>query len=212
MKRFILLIVVIFNIYISYGQVRIAFIENNQNDYIINSAIICNVLLELQGFEWYDMYILNVKNKRTINSNFEVTYNGKFEFYIQDTTNTELKNALKKVTKYMEAHHIILYVYDKNYIKLLKQPRLQNNHIKWGLQNVINSRKQYYSKLIDINNPLLLFTKRRYEIYVKLERERTHTPLSCRKWIESEISKLVSIPIKSSLDYGITNDDFITTK
>ena len=209
MKRLQLLLIFIFNTCIVSGQARIAFLEKNQNDYILNSAIICDVMIKLKGFEWYDTHILNVENKRTINTNFEVSYNGKIKFYSKDTTNTELYKVFLEVIEYMESHHVILYIYDIDYIKLIKQPRLQDRHIKWDLVKVINSRKQYYSNLIDVHNPLILFTKRGYEIYVELERKRKKVPLSCRKWIESEISKLINIPIKSSIDYGITNDDFL---
>lgn len=210
MKKYFLLLIVIFNTCLIYGQVRIAFLEEYQNDYNINSAIICDIMLKLKGFEWYDTHVLNVKNKRTINSNFEVSYDGKVRFYCQDTTNTELKKVLIKVTEYMETYHTTLYVYDKEYLKLLKQPRLQNNHIKWGLSKVITSRKQYYSNLIDINNPLLLFTKSRYDNYVELEKEQKKLPLSCGDWMKMKILELNKEPIKSSLDYGITNDDFLS--
>ena len=104
----------------------------------------------------------------------------------------------------------ILEIIDDEFIEEDISKDLISNTIK---QYIRKSQSPYF---INITYPWIcmhqLYSRKRYEYYVADMNKKGFKPLGITGWIKMKIKQDLAEPIKSSLDYGITNDDFLLNK
>jgi len=223
--RFFILIFAVICYLDCNAQAKLAFIQDRDNQqipdlaYFRNLAILSDVIIKIKGVNWYEENIIKncygTKQERAhLVCHMKVDYLGNVQFEFPDySKNDSLKALMKSVEDFIISNHIIFYQYNTEVSKILKSTNskdLISNTIK---QYIRKSQSPYF---INITYPWIcmhqLYSRKRYEYYVADMNKKGFKPLGITGWIKMKIKQDLAEPIKSSLDYGITNDDFLLNK
>lgn len=224
MKHIILILLYLY-CFVCNAQVQLAFSINKDSlditdiAYRKNLAIISDAIIKIKGPDWFKENIIKncygTKQERAhLVCHMKVDYLGNVQFEFPDySKNDSLKALMKSVEDFIISNHIIFYQYNTEVSKILKSTNskdLISNTIK---QYIRKSQSPYF---INITYPWIcmhqLYSRKRYEYYVADMNKKGFKPLGITGWIKMKIKQDLAEPIKSSLDYGITNDDFLLNK
>lgn len=214
----ILLIIIMLPL-LCQGQARLAILSKELLNTDINAAVISNILLKIKGDEWYEKYVLeNIRSedqpvgRQKVSFTIFVDSCGMMKMYPRSCTINEINEGLKEAIKYIEDNHTIIYSYSGGFARLLHENKYTT---KQDIINEIHSGNNYHND----NLPFTIiangwisyvggFTPIYYDFYVEDEKKAGRNPKSHIEWLKEKIDYYLSLPIKSSLDYGITNEDF----
>lgn len=209
-----LLFIIIISPLFCQGQARLAVINDWYTGVKINAVIISDIIFKIKGEEWYEKYVLeNITSedqplgRQKVSFGIIVDSCGIMQLKTRNITITEIKEGLTEVIKYIEDNHIIIYKYSGSFARLLYENKSPTK------QDVINMiHFEANAPFIVITNEWISytpdFTPINYDFYIDDEKNAGRNPKSYIEWLKEKIDYYLSLPIKSSLDYGITNEDF----
>lgn len=212
MRMYIILFILCFLSNIGYSQARLALAANyNYNDLYLykNSAIISKIILEQKGELWYENLMTQFSPKQ-LSHVITVNMCGDLILSAKSAMPSDIKNVLQYLIKYIENNQIVIYgnwgFYDifmreHDYVTPIDLCNIisQEGRSKWNVFVVIANGWFFYLPGNQNFN---------YEFYIENEKRAGRKPKSHIEWIKAKIDYYLSLPIESSLDYGITNEDF----
>lgn len=177
-----------------------------------NSALISKILLTQYGDKWYEENLLsNRSDISKIRLYMVIDMCGYFTIRKTGSRmSEEVKDAILKVLNIIEQEHIVVYgnwAYYDLFIKNHKSVMSQD------MPDIILQEKAFGIEWFEIfpNNWFFLFppnTSLNYKFYADESLASGIEPLSYLDWLKQKIEYYMALPIESSLDYGITNEDF----
>lgn len=214
----ILLIIIMLPL-LCQGQARLAILNKELLDADINAAVISNILLKIKGDDWYEKYVLENINsedqplgRRKVSFTISVDSCGIMKMYPRSCTIKEVNEGLKEAIEYIEENHTIIYCYSSRFAQLLHENKCPTRK---DVIREIHLGNNYYNNNLPfaiIANGWISYvggvTPIDYTFYVEREKEMGNNPKTHIQWLKEKIDYYLSLPIKSSLDYGITNMDF----
>lgn len=203
-----------------FSQAQLVVANNSEISLYKNCAILSDIMLMIKGDEWYKKYIIeNIISldqplgRRKVSFTISVDSCGNMKMYPRSCTIKEINEGLKEAIEYIENNHVTIYAYNSYFARLL-----QNNKCATK-QDVINAicLKEYSCNeglpFTNITNGWMLYVPgpinhTSYDNYIQDKKKKGRNKEIELEWIKAKIDYYLSLPIKSSLDYGITNEDF----
>lgn len=194
------------------SQARLALTTNfNYNDLYKykNSAIISKIILEQKGELWYENLVTQLSSKQ-LSHVIIVNLCGNLTLFAKSTMPLDVKIAIQNSIKYIENNHIVIYGNWGYYDIFMRE---HDCITPQNIYNIISQEKRRELNEFGLfGNEWFFFLpgnqKFNYDFYVEDEKRAGRIPKSHIEWLKEKIDYYLSLPIKSSLDYGITNEDF----
>ncbi len=224
MKHIILILLYLY-CFVCNAQVQLAFSINKDSlditdiAYRKNLAIISDAIIKIKGPDWFKENIINNcygerHERANIICTMSIDYFGNIEFiFPQITKNDSIQATMKKVAELLENEHVIFYEYNgyfSSHFKRLKSKsknNIKNLIIEYIKKTTPTSFLSFYNPWICSFPPY--FPNVSYESYVKEIENKGLKALDYPDWLIEKIQTDMRIPIQSTIDYGIKNDDFI---
>lgn len=212
MRMFITILTLFFLNNVGNSQARLALTTNfNHNDLYKykNSAIISKIILEQKGELWYENLLSQLSSKQLSHA-IIVNLCGNLTLSARSTMPLDVKIAIQNSIKYIENNHIVIYGNWGYYDIFMRE----HDYITpQNICNIISQEKRRELNEFGLFGNEWFFSlpgnqKFNYDFYVEDEKKAGRNPKSHIEWLKEKINYYLSLPIKSSLDYGITNEDF----
>ncbi len=202
------------------SQARLALMTNFGYSYLIhykNGATIFKILLDQKGAQWCNDILISEwqqKGPNRIGYHIKVDLCGNVTIFDKYIKNHEVKEAMNDVVDYINKNHIIIYGWWAEYDSYMREHHSINSQ---GFKEVYakhyRGTSQNYPYNFQSPGNLWFFTLPensfiQYDKYVEHEILQNRTPLSYMDWLIVKVEYYISLPVNSSLDYGITDKDF----
>ena len=229
MKRYVIIVIlVIISIGNATSQVRLAF--NCYFDYKYHGAILYDALIKLKGDDWTykNVVVPLLKQPRKLMYKCLIYYDGKVQFFkVGNNPSDEILDALNEVATYLEQTQTVMIgayeFYDFNNLestiqKLLKDA-IETNKLKLvsltkpptAEDSLIyyNIVKEQYRTVPIFSGFYTIWPHQIIDDYELHKSEFEEQDITIMQYLKQEVDKILSQPLpKSTLDYGITNEDF----
>lgn len=228
MKGLIVIILFISSNIITFSQVRLALTNEYTVDYTI--ALVYDTLFKLKGDEWMKQNIVDpiIKGNSSKLQNVMIVYlDGSISFYpLKIDTSQELISTLNDVASCLEKKHAIIYKWD-DLFNLSNVNIVTESALPFYRKNFIldhRAAKEYFDNqsIPDLQQILIAPMYQDIPIFDRISfflpstliynyscnPEIEESEITIIDYLKQEFDKILSQPIKSTLDYGITNEDF----
>lgn len=202
-----------------YSQVRLA-LTNKQTTIPYMTALIYDIMIKLKGDDWVVQNIitpLSEKQYKKFRNRCEVYADGIICFYpINTKSSPEFIQALNEVALYLEKHHAVIYrefdlysLSDINNVKYYAVPYYRDFLLREKERIATESiQSSLIHRMVPVFSGYTNCTPIEFIWHYQDLPEIEKSKLTIIDYLKQEFDKILSQPIKSTLDYGITNEDF----
>lgn len=230
MKRFVIIVIlIIISVGNATSQVRLAYCHHFPGNY--TTAIIYDTLIKLKGEDWtYKNVVVPLLDKtKRLKNCYLIYYDGKMKFFkIRNNPSDEVMNALNEVAEYLEQTQAVMFganeTLNLNNIEDFIQ-RYRKFAIELNLEQLdlisqppptaedylihYNLVKEQYREVPSFSAVFNAWPRQIIDDYELHKSEFEEQGITIMQYLKQEVDKILSQPLpKSTLDYGITNEDF----
>lgn len=191
------------------AQAKLALTVSQYDSAIRNACLVSDLLIKQKGDEWYNTNILKTTDLGICSFCMKANCNGQIFISAPRIKNKEIVVALEDIANYIEKHHLTIYVSCGIPFRMESKGDIEKS-IKQYLDYYKNTEFYFlcgcclWPSRMEIKMSDNWYKK----YYVEDEKKAGRNPKSHIEWLKEKIDYYLSLPIKSSLDYGITNEDF----
>lgn len=195
------------------AQPRLAVVEQEYTRDLLNTATIVYAAIKANGSDWYTQYVIN-------NLSIGDTHKLRYIISVDSCANMhvfsrmaipEVIEGLQKAISYINEHQLPFYSCSIGF-NILKRTcdSLTRADIVKAIHSTTtgNPSTPFGSIANGWHYSWGNFSKGVYDIYAQKESSYGKQPKSFADWLFEQMKQCLSQPIESSLDYGVTNEDF----